>query len=297
MWFDELSRLKRQLEQSTIGLFVAKISGAVGNFANVNPINELYVARQLGLHFDTINTQITLRVRHLAYFSIVRAIANILNQFGMEVRQLARSEIREVSIGQVATSMGSSTMPHKANPIAAERVCGLARYLNQICDLFLANNLTWHERDLTQSANERIAIPDIFHIIVFCLQQTNQILHRLMVNVASIARNIQQAGPTIYSGRVLEYLIQHYNEKRYSLYRKMQRMNHQAMDTPDCTLAQMLTFLPILTDHDRKVLVEEICVPQQVLKNVDYIYEKVFRAATEGYNHEWPDAIWAKLDT
>lgn len=287
LWFDQLAKTIHDLEQIKNRVFTVKISGAVGNLANLNPYNEIYIAQKLNLGLPTINTQITPRLVYYKYFNYLLCAVKTCDTFALEVRQLSRPEIKEVAILQPKTNMGSSTMPHKTNPILAEKVCSLSRYVYGLLPVFLSNVDSWHERDLANSANERICIPDFLATVTHIFQSTLTILKRLYINQQQMAANLKNAGPYIYSGRILELLIMETDKPRYEIYKAIQNMNTKGMQNNAQTLADLLKFFPENININKGKIAAQAVNTSHLTKNVNYIYTKVITAYNKNYNKYW----------
>lgn len=203
VWFTELSRARTRFLAAAEDVAVGKISGAVGNFANLDPIIETKVCRRLGLKPARVSTQIVQRDRHAAFLTTLALLASSLEKFATEIRNLQRSEIGELQEGFAAGQKGSSAMPHKKNPITAERVAGLARVMRGNALASMENISLWHERDITHSSVERIIIPDSCILIDYILQIFIGILDKLVVNKRRMLENIFTSGGLVFSQRLL----------------------------------------------------------------------------------------------
>ena len=182
LWYRELQRGIERLDQAAEGLAVGKISGAVGNFANVDPRVERIVCRKFKLAPAEVSTQIIQRDRHAAFLNSLAVIGGSLEKFATEIRNLQRTEIGEVEEGFARKQKGSSAMPHKRNPITCERIAGLSRVLRGNALAGMENQALWHERDITHSSVERIVIPDSCILLDYMLYLFENILQGLVVN-------------------------------------------------------------------------------------------------------------------
>jgi len=186
---------------------VGKISGAVGNYAHLPPSIEHEVLRALHLGVAPVSTQVLQRDRHAEYLATLAIIAGSLEQFAAEVRNLQRTEIRELEEPFAAGQKGSSAMPHKRNPILSERICGLARVVRAHAMVGFENIALWHERDLTNSSAERVSIPDATILVDYMLSLANRVLKGLTIDVRRMTENLERTGGLIYSQRVLLALV------------------------------------------------------------------------------------------
>ncbi len=203
MWYRELLRDIERFDQATKMMAVGKISGAVGNFANVDPRVEKMVCRKFGLYPAEVSTQIIQRDRHAAFLNAIAVIGGSLEKFATEIRNLQRTEIGEVEEGFSRKQKGSSAMPHKRNPITCERIAGLARVLRGNALAGMENQALWHERDITHSSVERIIIPDSCILIDYMLHLFENILRGLVVNETRMRENVFARGGIVFSQRIL----------------------------------------------------------------------------------------------
>ena len=203
IWYTELTRGRERFKAATKEIAVGKMSGAVGNFANLDPIVEKKVCRELGLQAAAVSTQIVQRDRHAAYLTAIALVASSLEKFATEIRNLQRSEIGEMQEGFAKGQKGSSAMPHKKNPITAERVAGLSRVLRGNALAGMENVALWHERDITHSSVERVIIPDSCILIDYVLQKFIGVLEKLVVNKKRMHDNIYMSGGLVFSQRLL----------------------------------------------------------------------------------------------
>ncbi len=184
------------------------ISGAIGTFANINPMVEEYVANKLGLKPETISTQVIPRDRHAAYFSTLGIIAGAIERLATEIRHLQRSEVREAQEYFAPGQKGSSAMPHKRNPILSENLTGLARIVRAAVVPAMENITLWHERDISHSSVERMFGPDATITLDFALVRLTQMMDKLVVYPKTMMENLMQFGGLHDSQRVLLALTQ-----------------------------------------------------------------------------------------
>lgn len=202
-WFAELGRHQERLQRAIANVAVGKISGAVGTFAHIPPEVEEYVCGRLGLTAAPVSTQIVQRDRHAEFVTTVALIGASLEKFATEIRSLQRTEILEVEEPFSPGQKGSSAMPHKRNPIACERIAGLARVLRGHCLAAIENVALWHERDITHSSVERITLPDSTMLLDYMLHQFTRIIQHLQVYPERMQRNLECTGGLIFSQAVL----------------------------------------------------------------------------------------------
>jgi adenylosuccinate lyase len=195
------------LRQAREAVAVGKISGAVGTHANIGPEVEAYVCDRLGLGVAPISTQIIARDRIAQLMATAAILAASLERFATEVRNLARTEIREVQEYFAQGQKGSSAMPHKRNPWNCETVTGLARVVRGNLIPALENMATWHERDLSNSSVERIVLPDTLTATDWMLNKFAGILDTLIVYPENMLRNLRQMGDLVFSEQLMLALI------------------------------------------------------------------------------------------
>ncbi len=205
--YAEAERNLVRLRRARATVAVGKISGAVGNYAHLPPAIEAEVLRGLKLAVAPVSTQVLQRDRHAEYLATLAIIAGSLEQFATEVRNLQRTEIREMEEPFAAGQKGSSAMPHKRNPILSERICGLAREVRAQAMVGFENIALWHERDLTNSSAERVALPDATILVDYMLSLCNRVLDGLRIDTVRMRENLDRTGGLIYSQRVLLALV------------------------------------------------------------------------------------------
>jgi adenylosuccinate lyase len=203
VWYAELKRRRLQFAAATDAISVGMISGAVGTFATLDPRIETSVCRRLGLKPDPATTQVIQRDRHAQFLTALALIGSSLEKFATEIRNLQRSEINELSEGFSKKQKGSSAMPHKKNPITAERITGIARLLRGYAVAAMENVPLWHERDIAHSSVERVIIPDACIISDYGLQKFIDLLKGLVINEKRMLENIYYGGGLVFSQRLL----------------------------------------------------------------------------------------------
>lgn len=208
VWYSQIQRDLERMRAAREAVSVGKISGAVGIFGNVDPKVEEFVCERLGLAPAPVSTQILQRDRHAQFIVTLAMIASSCENFATEMRNLQRTEILEVQEMFLPGQRGSSAMPHKRNPWRFESICGLARVVRSNAIPAMENIVSWHERDLTNSAAERIIIPDSCLATDFMLQSLAKLMERLEVNKANMQRNLEMMGQLVFSEHVLLALIQ-----------------------------------------------------------------------------------------
>ena len=207
-WAFELARDRARLEEALEGMRVGKLAGAVGTYGGGDPEVERVACERLGLAAEPVATQIVPRDRHAALLSALAVCAASLERFATEIRHLARTEVREVQEPFRRGQKGSSAMPHKRNPIVAERICGLARVVRAAAAVGLENVALWHERDISHSSAERVVIPDAFLALDYMLDRFAWLADGLVVDAERMRRNLDASHGLVFSQRVLLALVE-----------------------------------------------------------------------------------------
>jgi adenylosuccinate lyase len=207
LWLDETERNIERMKRAQETVSVGKISGAVGTYANIDPEVETYICEKMGIKPAKLATQVIQRDRHAELMTTLAVIASSLDKFATEVRNLQRTDIREVEEYFHPGQKGSSAMPHKRNPITCERVAGLARVVRGNAVAALENVSLWHERDITHSSVERVILPDSFALVDYMLRKFTNIVDKLLVYPDTMQANIEKTGGLIFSQRILLALV------------------------------------------------------------------------------------------
>ncbi len=207
LFYKEMERKVWRLKDAMGTIAYGKISGSVGTFANVGPFIEEYVCAKLGLKPARISTQVLQRDRHAYYLSVIALTGATLEKIALEIRGLQKTEIGEVQEFFASGQTGSSSMPHKKNPIICERITGLARVLRGNAVAGMENVALWHERDISHSSVERIIIPDSTILLDYMLNKTIDLISKLVVNEEKMRENIDTTGGLVYSQRALLELV------------------------------------------------------------------------------------------
>src|SRR3989442_101179 len=203
LWYAEAGRNIERLERAKDAVRVGKISGAIGTFAHVDPDIEEEVCRLLGLDPDPISTQIVQRDRHAEFCAALAIIAASLEKVAVEIRSLQRTEILEVEEPFAEGQKGSSSMPHKRNPVGSENVSGLARLVRTNALAALENVALWHERDISHSSVERVILPDSTILVDYMLHPMTGIIDGLQVYPERMKENMERSYGLMFSQRVL----------------------------------------------------------------------------------------------
>lgn len=203
-WLRNLERIKTAKEEVS----VAAISGAVGNFANVDMGVEQYVAEKLGLRLELVSTQVIPRDRFAFFFAVLGISASSVERLATEIRHLQRTEVGEAKESFAKGQKGSSAMPHKSNPILSENLCGLSRIIRSAVVPAMEDVVLWHERDMSHSSVERFIAPDTTATLDFAIVRLTDVVRNLEVNGDRMMQNINLQKGLIFSQRVLLALIE-----------------------------------------------------------------------------------------
>jgi adenylosuccinate lyase len=272
--YAEFSRARARLVVARDEISTAAISGAVGTFANIDPRVEKYVAAKLGLKVEPISTQVIPRDRHAAFFATLGVVASSVERLATEIRHLQRTEVMEAEEFFTEGQKGSSSMPHKRNPVLSENLTGLARMVRSAVTPAMENVALWHERDISHSSVERMIGPDATITLDFALARLANVVDKLVVYPEAMLKNLDRLGGLIHSQRVLLALTQK-GVSRDDAYALVQRNAMEAWRGKG-------EFLKLLkADKD----VAKVLSPQELeaqfdlgyhLKHVDAIFERVF---------------------
>jgi adenylosuccinate lyase len=202
-WYAEIERNIARFDAAAEDMRVGKLSGAVGTFGHLNPIQEEKVCQHLGLKPAPVATQVIQRDRHAAYIAMLAIIGSTLDKIALEVRHLQRTEVREAQEYFSEKQKGSSAMPHKKNPITSEQISGLARVLRGNAQAALEDIALWHERDISHSSVERVIFPDSTILVDYLLAKATDLIDRLLVYPERMKRNLESTGGLIFSGQLL----------------------------------------------------------------------------------------------
>jgi adenylosuccinate lyase len=206
--YAEFARNRARLLQARREVATCAISGPVGTFASVDPRVEAHVAARLGLEPETVSTQIIPRDRHAMFFATLAVIASSMERLATEIRHLQRTEVREAEEYFAQGQKGSSSMPHKRNPVLTENLTGLARIVRSAVVPALENVTLWHERDISHSSVERMIAPDATVTLDFALNRLAGVVDRLIVYPDTMQANLDRLGGLIHSQRILLALTQ-----------------------------------------------------------------------------------------
>jgi adenylosuccinate lyase len=272
LWAFELDRDRDRLRRAREAVSVGAISGAVGTYAQVDPRVEEQVCAELGLRAAEASSQIVTRDRHAELMSALAITASTLDAIATEIRHLARTEVREVQEGFASGQKGSSSMPHKRNPVRSERVTGLARVIRGNLQTALENTVLWHERDISHSSAERVILPDSTTALHFMLVEMTAVLETLEIHPERMRSNLEVGGGLAFSQNVLLALVDA-GMTRNDAYAIVQAAAARAWD-------EDVSFRDVLGGDDRvRELIggrmDELFDPTSALRNLDVVFDRL----------------------
>ena len=273
-YYAEFSRARDRLTGARAEIATCAISGPVGTFASVEPGIEEYVAGKLGLTPETVSTQIIPRDRHAMFFATLGVIASSMERLATEIRHLQRTEVREAEEFFSEGQKGSSSMPHKRNPVLTENITGLARIVRSAVIPAMENVATWHERDISHSSVERMIAPDATVTLDFALDRLAGVIEKLVVYPDAMQGNLDNLRGLVFSQRVLLALTQA-GMSREDAYAAVQR---NAMDVWK-NGADFLTALKSDADVTARLPEDDLAALFDLgyhTRNVDAIFARVF---------------------
>ncbi|WP_339047554.1 adenylosuccinate lyase [Candidatus Mesenet endosymbiont of Phosphuga atrata] len=273
-FYAEFKRNYERLKNAQKEISTCKVSGAVGSFAHIDPNVERYVAKALGLNPESITSQIIPRDRHAMFFSTLAIIAGSIENVAIEVRNLQKTEVMEVSENFSVKQKGSSAMPHKRNPILSENLTGLSRLIRSYVMPALENIALWHERDISHSAVERCIAPDACIVMDFALTRLINLIENLIIYPENIKRNLNSLNGLVFSQRVLLELINSglSREKAYKIVQQNAMKVWESKSHFLEVLKEDSELLEIITLEKLESLFDFT----YYTKHTDYIYNQVF---------------------
>jgi adenylosuccinate lyase len=274
-WYAEVSRDLERFQRAAEEMRVGKFSGAVGNFAHLDPEMEENICARLGLAPAPISSQVIQRDRHANYLATLAVIASTLDKIAVELRHLQRTEVREAEEFFSEKQKGSSAMPHKRNPITLEQVSGLARVVRSNAQAALENVALWHERDISHSSVERIILPDSTILADYLLDKTATLIEKLMVYPQRMKANLESTGGLVFSGQLLLDLVESVSLTREEAYRIVQRNAMRAWNEGG-NFRELIAADPEITGRVTKRQLDRAFDLKRQLRNVNKIFARVF---------------------
>lgn len=203
LWYDEVCRDIERVEHAKKIVAVGKLSGAVGTYSNIDPRIEEITCKKLGIEPVKLATQVIQRDRHAEYMTTLAIVASTFEKIATELRNLQRTDIREVEEYFQPGQKGSSAMPHKRNPITGERISGMARLVRGNAIAAMEDITLWHERDISHSSVERVILPDSTINVDYCCRKLTNLLNKLLVYPEAMMENLNKTGGLIFSQRIM----------------------------------------------------------------------------------------------
>jgi len=274
LWYAEVERGRERVARARETVAVGKLSGAVGTFAHLPPSVEERVCRALGLKPAPISSQVLGRDRHAEMLGALAILASTLDRIAVEIRSLQRTEIREVEEFFDKDQKGSSSMPHKRNPVGCEQISGLARVIRSNSQAALENITLWHERDISHSSAERMILPSSFILTDHILRRMTDILNNLIVYPERMRQNLESLRGLVFSGQVLLELAKR-GLSREEAYRIVQR-NAMADWNGKEDFKSLLEKDPDIKGRLSTGELNETFDYQSQMRQVDTIFQRVF---------------------
>jgi adenylosuccinate lyase len=272
-WAFELERDRERLDAALERMRVGKLAGAVGTYGGGDPEVERLACERLGLAPESVATQVIPRDRHAELLSALALGAASLDRFATEIRHLARTELREVQEPFRGGQKGSSAMPHKRNPVVAERISGLARIVRAGAGVGLENVALWHERDISHSSAERVVLPDAFLALDYMLDRFAWLIEGLIVDAERMRANLDASHGVVFSQRVLLALVGA-GLARDEAYRLVQRSALAAWDEERDFRELVACDSEIATRLDADALARAFDL-RDALRHVDVIFDRL----------------------
>ncbi|HEY6937037.1 MAG TPA: adenylosuccinate lyase [Terriglobales bacterium] len=273
-WYDEAQRDLARFQRAAEEMRVGKFSGAVGNFAHLNPELEEKICARLGLKAAPITSQVIQRDLHANYMATLAVVACTLDKIATEIRHLQRTEVREAEEYFSEKQKGSSAMPHKRNPVTCEQISGLARVIRANAQAAFENVALWHERDISHSSVERIILPDSTTLLDYMLAKTTNLVDTMFVYPERMRQNLESSGGLVFSGQLLLDLVEH-GVSREDAYRMVQRHAMRAWQEGK-NFRELVLKDKDITKRVPRAQIERAFDLKRQLRNVDKIFERVF---------------------
>ena len=276
LWHADAQRNGRRMRQALDTVSYGKISGAVGTFAHLDPEVEERVCARLSLKPAPISNQIIQRDRYAECLAMLAIIASCVEKIALEIRHLQRTEVREAQEFFGSGQKGSSSMPHKRNPIMCEQLCGLARVVRSNLQAAMENIALWHERDISHSSVERVILPDSFILTDYLLERATSLMDKLVVYPDQMRRNLDATQGLIFSGALLLELAERGLE-RDQAYQLVQRCAMRALDEGK-DFRELILADSEITHVLGRERIDRIFDLEVQLRNVDKIFARVFQS-------------------
>jgi adenylosuccinate lyase len=269
-----VARCRDRLARAREAVAVGKLSGPVGTYSNIDPAIEATVLAGLGLRPADVATQVVFRDGIAEWVSVLALLATACDAIALEVRHGQRTEVRELAEPFSAGQKGSSAMPHKKNPIRSERICGLARVVRSYVTPVTEGMALWHERDISHSSVERVALPDAAAATDYLLHLTTGLASGLVVDAARMRANLDLTGGLIYTSSVLLVLVAAgmSREDAYAL------VQAAAMETWETGTPLRETLRKQAASQGRELdeaALDEVCRPERYVERLGPVFERL----------------------
>jgi adenylosuccinate lyase len=274
LWYDEVQRNLTRFSTAAEGMRVGKISGAVGTFGHIGPQAEERICQRLELRPAAIASQVVSRDRHANYIATLALVAATLEKIALEIRHLQRTEVREVEEPFAEGQKGSSSMPHKRNPVTCEQICGLSRVVRSNVQPAFENIALWHERDISHSSVERIILPDTTSALDYMLARTVWLISGMRVSPDRMKRNLDLTKGLVFSGQLLLDLAAA-GMLREEAYRLVQGHAMKAWQQ-DGDFRAAIESDPAITKYLKPEAIDNSFSVSRQLRNIDQIFQRVF---------------------
>ncbi len=274
VWYEEIKRHQRRIIQARENISCGRISGAVGTYIHLDPKVESKTLKKLNLKPAHVSTQILQRDRHAEVISVLALLCASLDKIAQEIRHLQKTEVLELEEPFTKGQKGSSSMPHKRNPVRTERISGLARISRSNLQTALENIPLWHERDISHSSAERVIIPDTFIITDFLLAEATDIITNWHVYPEKMKENINLTQGLVFSQKVLLALTKK-DISREDAYRLVQNNSLKAWKQKT-DFKKLLLSDPEIKERLTEKEIDECFSLETYLSKIDYIFNKVF---------------------
>lgn len=278
--YAEMERSQRRLLAARGEVATCAISGPVGTFASIDPRIEAHVAEKLGLAAEPVSSQIIPRDRHAAYFCALAVAAGSVERIAVELRHLQRTEVGEIEEPFGEGQRGSSSMPHKRNPILSENLTGLARLVRMAALPALENVALWHERDISHSSVERVIAPDATATLDYALARLAGVVRGMTVKPEAMAANIERLGGAVHSQAAMLRLTAS-GMARSDAHQLVQRCVEESL-SGGASLLETLLAAPEIVEGKLAEAIKETFKEAAAPRHADVIFERVFGKDKEG---------------
>jgi adenylosuccinate lyase len=272
VWFEEIKRNLSRLQRAREIISVGKISGSVGTYIHFPPEGEERALAKLNLTPCKVSSQIIQRDRHMEVMYALTSLGSAIEKIAVEIRHLQRTEVLEAEEPFTSGQKGSSSMPHKRNPVRCERISGLARLLRGYLSVAFENNVLWHERDISHSSAERVFFPDAFHATAFMLKDIINIIDNLNVYPENIKQNLDITNEVYFSQKVLTLLLDK-GMRRQKVYELVQK-NALESWTEKKSFRQLIFTDPEITSLCTRDELKKAFSKKDLLAGIDKIFER-----------------------